>query len=217
MPDLDFQVEKVEPLAAAAAPTLMFKLRITNAEPERLPIRSLLLHCQIRIEPARRRYAAPEQEQLLDLFGRPEQWSRSLRSMVWSHSSMVVGPFTDSIAVDLPVPCSFDLTVAASKYFYALDGGEAPLSLLFSGSLFYETDDGRLQITQVPWDKEAAYRLPVQTWQQLMDLYYPNCAWICLRKDVFDRLYEYKSRRCLPTWERALESLLTVTEEQVKA
>jgi hypothetical protein len=41
-----------------------------------------------------------------------------------------------------------------------------------------------------------------------MDHYYPNSAWLCLRKDVFDRLYEYKRQRGLPTWEQALESLL---------
>ena len=35
----------------------------------------------------------------------------------------------------------------------------------------------------------------------MMEHYYPNTAWLCLRKDVFDRLYRYKSRRGLPTWE----------------
>jgi hypothetical protein len=212
---LEFQVDKVEPLAAAATPTLVFKLRITA--PGVPPIRAILLHCQIRIEPTRRRYVPAEQDNLLDLFGKPEQWSRSLRSMLWTQASIVVGPFTDSVIVELPVPCSFDLTVAASKYFYSLEGGEAPLSLLFSGSVFYETDDGRLQVTRIPWDKEAAYRLPVPTWRQLMDLYYANSAWLCLRKDVFDRLYKYKSQRCLPTWEQALESLLPAAEAQVKA
>jgi hypothetical protein len=46
-----------------------------------------------------------------------------------------------------------------------------------------------------------------------MDLYYPNSAWLCLRKDVFDRLSEYKSRHGLPTWEQTLEALLSETEE----
>jgi hypothetical protein len=158
-----------------------------------------------------------EQDQLVDLFGKPEQWSRSLRSMLWIYASVVVGPFTESIGVDLPVPCSFDLTVAASKYFYGLEGGEVPLSLLFSGTIFYEAEEGRLQVAQIPWDKEAVYRLPVESWKRLMDLYYPNTAWVCLRRDVFDRLLDYKSQRCLPTWEQALETLLSVAEEQVKA
>ena len=61
-------------------------------------------------------------------------------------------------------------------------------------------DTGALQVSQIPWDKEARYRLPVHVWQQMMDLYYPNTAWLCLRKDVFDRLYHYKVRRGIPTF-----------------
>ena len=38
-----------------------------------------------------------------------------------------------------------------------------------------------------------------------MDTYYPNSAWLCLRRDIFERLYEYKTRHGIPTWEAALE------------
>jgi hypothetical protein len=79
---------------------------------------------------------------------------------------------------------------------------------LFSGTVFYATDEGTLQVAQIPWDKEARYRLPVQVWKQMMDIYYPNSVWLSLRKDVFDRLYRYKVRRGIPTWEQALESIL---------
>ena len=27
----------------------------------------------------------------------------------------------------------------------------------------------------------------------MMEHYYPNSAWLCLRKDIFDRLFAYKS------------------------
>jgi hypothetical protein len=96
-----------------------------------------------------------------------------------------------------------------SQYFYALEDGEVPLCLLFSGTIFSaEEDGGPLQICPIPWEKEAAFRLPVGVWKAMMDLYYPNTAWLCLRRDVFDRLYLYKSRLGLPTWERAMERLL---------
>ena len=45
-----------------------------------------------------------------------------------------------------------------------------------------------------------------------MDLYYPNTAWLCLRKDVFDRLHEYKMRRGIATWEQAVERVLADAE-----
>jgi hypothetical protein len=215
MPDLNFQVEKAEPVPFAAGPLLHFKVRIcrtagTAAE----PIQSVALRCQIRIEPARRPYGGQEQERLCDLFDRPERWGRTLRPMLWTHANVVVPPFTDGTVVDLPVPCTFDFNVAATKYFDALEGGDVPLSLLFSGTIFYEADGLGLQVSQIPWEKEAAFRLPVRVWKDMMDLYYPNTAWLCLRKDVFDRLQFYKRSHGLPTWEDALERLLPADDRK---
>ncbi len=86
MPDVNFQIEAVEALTFAAAPLLNFKLRMTNAAGEG-PIHSGLLRCQIQLAATRRRYSPPEQERLLDLFGEPDRWSQTLRSMLWTHVS----------------------------------------------------------------------------------------------------------------------------------
>lgn len=212
MPDLSFQVEGAEAVAFAASPLLAFKLRVASADAEEL-IRSVALNCQIQIESTRRKYAAGEQERLLDLFGEPERWGRTLRAMLWTHASISVPPFQGSTLVDLPVPCTFDFNVAAAKYFAALEDGEVPLNLMFSGTVFYETSDETLQVEQIPWDREAKYRLPVRVWKEMMDIYYPNSAWLCLRRDVFDRLSQYKMRRGIPTWEQALERLLNDERE----
>ena len=215
MLNLNFQVASVEAVPFAVGPQLLFKLRIdeavNNGKPW-TPIHAIALRCQIRIEPARRRYEQSEQSQLLDLFGTPERWGQTLRTMLWTHTSSIVRPFTGTTVAELPVPCSYDFNVAANKFFYALEDGEVPLSFLFSGTIFYEAVDGALQVTQLSWDKEAAYRLPVRVWKEMMELYYPNSAWLCLRKDVFDRLSQYKSRRAIPTWEQALESLLPLED-----
>ncbi len=208
MPDLNFQIEGVEAVAYAASPLLSFKLRVTNAEAANEPIHTVALRCQIQIEATRRRYNAQEQERLLDLYGAPERWGQTLRTTLWTHASMVVTPFQGSTLVDLPVPCTFDFNVAATKYFAGLAEGEIPLLMLFSGTVFYEAADGALQVAQISWEKEAKYRLPVQVWQAMMDFYYPNSAWLSLRRDMFDRLNQYKMRRGIPTWEQALESLL---------
>ena len=208
MPDLNFQIEGAERVAHAAAPLMVFKLRITNAVDAGEPIQTVALRCQIQIESPRRRYSAEEQEHLLDLFGEPERWGQTLRTMLWTHASVIVPPFEGSALVDLPVPCTFDFNVAAAKYFAGLEDGEVPLLLLFSGTIFYETQEGALQVSQIPWEKETKYRLPVRVWQEMMDTYYPNSAWLCLRRDVFDRLYQYKMRGGIPTWEQALENLL---------
>lgn len=218
MPDLDFEVERAEPTPHAAAPHLAFRLRISDAAgAEAAPISAIALRCQIRIEPTRRAYAEAERERLLDLFGEPSRWGQTLHSLLWTHTSLVVPPFTGRTVVDLPVPCTYDFNVAATKYFYALEDGEVPLRLFFSGTVFYaEEDGGPLRVDPISWEKEAPFRLPVAVWKDLMDEYYPNSAWLCLRRDVFDQLYLYKSRLGLPTWEQALERLLDASGERVE-
>jgi Family of unknown function (DUF6084) len=215
MPDLKFKVLTAEPEPFAVGPLLRFKLHVSQsaaAGAKLVPIHAVALQCQIRIDPARRQYATAEQEKLLDLFDRPSRWGQTLRPMLWTHASVGIGPFTDSIVVDLPVPCTYDFNVAVTKYFYALEDGEIPVNLLFSGTVFHEGEDGALQVAQIPWDRESVFRLRVSVWKEMMEQYYPNSAWLCLRKDVFDRLYRYKSRHGLPTWEQALESLLQTPE-----
>ena len=216
MPDLNFMIERAEQVQHAMAPLLHFKLRITDADDPPVPIPAIALRCQIRIEPTRRKYAEAEQGQLLDLFGEPSRWGQTLKSMLWTHTSLIVPPFTGQTVVDLPVPCSFDFNLAATKYFHAMGDGEVPLCLLFSGTIFYADEaDGPLQVSPIPWEKEAFFRLPVPVWKAMMDHYYPNSAWLCLHRDVFDQLARYKTQLGLPTWEQALERLLDAARERV--
>ncbi len=137
MPDLDFQVESVEAVPFAVAPLLNFKLRVDNSNPDEW-IQTVALRCQIQIEPTRRQYNPEEQEKMLDLFGEPERWGQTLKTMLWTHASTVVSPFQNTTTVDLPVNCTFDFNVAGTKYFAGLASGEFPLLLLFSGTVFYE-------------------------------------------------------------------------------
>jgi hypothetical protein len=212
MPDLNFTVEKAVAVPYAAAPMLSFGLKISNADPG--TIHTVALRCQIRIEPTRRRYEPAEQGGLHDLFGEPSRWGQTMHAMLWTHASIVVPPFEGSTTVDLPVPCSYDFNLAATKYFHALGDGEVPLNLLFSGTIFYEGEDGALQVSQISWEKEATFRLPVKTWKEMMDLYYPNTAWLCLRKNAFEALNQFKSSLSLPTWESAIERLLEDSREK---
>jgi hypothetical protein len=214
MPDLDFRVEGAEVLEFAAVPSLLFKLRIENLEED--PIRSVALNTQIRIAATRRHYDAAEQQRLLELFGEPSRWKDTLRSLLWTHTVLQVPAFSGSTVADMPVSCTYDLEVVAAKYFYALEDGEVPLEFLFSGTVFYAGEGGRLQVERISWEKEAEFRLPVRLWKEMMEHYFPNSAWIRLRKDAFDRLYDYKIRKGLPTWEAALEALLRASEQEVE-
>jgi hypothetical protein len=211
-PDLTFTIETAGVLAFAAAPHIVFKLRVRNDSPQ--TVHTLILRAQVQLDVSRRRYSADEQRRLADLFGPPSQWGETLRSMLWTNTSLVVPSFENSIAVDLQLPCTFDFNVAATKYFAGIEGGEVPVSFYFNGTIFYAGQDGVLRAAHLSWDKEASYRMPVQVWHELMDTYYPSVAWLSLRRDVFDRLYEYKVRHGLPTFE---EALMNILESKVEA
>jgi hypothetical protein len=211
MPELSFQVEEAVVVPFAAAPALAFKLRIAN-QPLDEAIHTIVLRCQIQLEVTRRHYSPEEQKRMLDIFGEPERWSRTLRNLLWTHANVVVSAFKKSTVVDLPVPCTFDFNVAATKYFEGVQEGEVPLCLMFSGMVFYAQPDGTLQVAPISWQQEARFKLPVKVWREMMDAYYPNSAWLCLRRDVFDRLNRYKMEHGIPTWEILIESLVSAQE-----
>ncbi|HYA80135.1 MAG TPA: DUF6084 family protein, partial [Methylocystis sp.] len=95
-----------------------------------------------------------------------------------------------------------------------LTDGEVPLAFLFSGSLFHRDPDGALQIAQIPWSKEARFRLPSNVWRDLMNAYYPDSELLRLDAKTFDRLYEFKRRRSLLTFDDALNELLRHAEAE---
>jgi hypothetical protein len=207
MPDLDFQVTGIEASARGLTPLLHFKLEVSN-QPATERIQAVMVQAQIQIQAAQRPYDDREKERLEDLFGTPDRWGQTLRNRLWTHASATVGPFSGITETVLPVQCTYDFNVIATKYFYALEGGEVPLLFLFSGTIFYSGPDGGLQVQRIPWDRESIYRMPVNVWADLMNHHYPNSAWLSLRRDVFDRLAAYKSRLGMLTWEQAVEHLL---------
>jgi hypothetical protein len=215
MPDLNFQVERAEVVSNAASPLLALKLRLTTSDPNET-IHTVALRCQIQIETTRRKYTAEDQAKLRDLFDDPSRWGQTLKNLLWTHASIVVPSFQGSTVVDLPVPCTFDFNVAATKYFDGLSDGEVPICVQFSGTVFYASPQGSLQVAPISWDKETRFQLPVKVWREMMESYYPNSAWLCLHKDAFDRLHQYKIRNGIPTWEEAIESLIPVEETVIQ-
>jgi hypothetical protein len=199
---LGFSVVGAARVEHAAVPTLRFALRVQSE----VPVRSVLLDVQVQIAARRRGYDAAAHDRLFELFGPVADWGTTLRTLLWTRTTLVVPGFDGSTTVDLDVPCSYDLEVAASRYLDALSDGVVPLEFLFSGSVFYE-QDGALQTTRLSWESEAAYALPVSVWKETMERYFRGTAWVRLSKDSFDRLSAYKSRNALATWDDALASL----------
>ncbi len=213
MPELSVQVQSASAVPFAAVPLLSFSLEVSNRN-SATRVHSGIVRCQIQLEATKRRYDPKEQARLTDLFGEPERWSSTLKPMLWTHITFALPQFSDRAVIDVPVPCSFDFNVAATKYFDGLNAGEIPLDFLFSGTVFYQSSEGEaLQVAPIPWDLEARFRLPVSTWRDLIDHYYPNSTWLRLRRDTFERLAEYKRQHALLTWEEVFDRVLRESDE----
>jgi hypothetical protein len=207
MPDLRFEIIASEVKQFTALPTLAFKLQITN-NAENEEVYAAALKCQVMIEAVKRSYNEASKDRLHELFGEPHRWDETLRSFFWTIVNIPVPRFTAKTVVEIAIPCSEDQALAAGKYFYAVPDGNVPLAFLFSGTLFYKDPGGDLQVSLVPWEKEALCKIPAGLWHEMMDTHFPNCRWMRVRKDIYDRLVKYKAQHPFPTLENCLESIL---------
>jgi hypothetical protein len=203
-PELQFSVLDVLAATGTVAPTLCFGVRVDAGGRE---VRSLGLNVQLRIDATRRNYGPGDEARLLELFGGRERWGQTLRSLLWANISTTVPCFVGETAVQLHIPATYDFDVLAAKYLNALGGGEVPVELLFSGTLFYR-DGARLQAAPVSWEREARATLPVAVWREALEAAFPGEAWLRVRRDVLDRLWAYRAAGALPSWEATIDELL---------
>ena len=141
------------------------------------------------------------------MFGEPARWGETLNPLQLATVTVLVPGFTGSTTVQLAVPLTYDLDVAAAKYLHGLDGGQVPLLLLFSGTVFRGAPD-RVQVGLVPWHEEATYPLPAAVWRAAMDAHFPDAGWVRLHRETLDALRAYRSEHVLPTWDDTVERLL---------
>ncbi|WP_327280352.1 DUF6084 family protein [Streptomyces sp. NBC_01205] len=209
MTDFTFACTGVRADPYAAGPTLVFRLRITatgDAPGEAVRVHALALRCQIRIEPARRGYGTGEAAALHDLFGERARWGTTLQPLQFAQVAVMVPSFTGETETDVVVPCTYDMDIASGRYLSALEDGEAPLLMLFSGTAF--TGAGGFHVEPVPWDREAPFRMPAEVWREMVEQHFPGCGWLRLPRDTMADLLAYRSRHALASWEATVRALL---------
>jgi hypothetical protein len=204
-PEPVFEVLGASGRRHAAVPALDFEVHVS--EPAGRRVYLIALTAQVMIEPARRSYEAATHEALIELFGPPERWAVTTRSLLWHKADVLVPTFTGSTTFRIPVPCTYDFELAAAKYFYSLPDGEVPLAFNLNGTVFYE-EAGRLQMSLVPWSCSAEFRMPVATWRDLVEHYYPHTGWVTLQDSTLAALHEEKRNRRLPTVDATVAQLL---------
>ena len=210
-PGLRFGVTGVSAIRHAAVPTLSFTLDAEDASG--LEVFTAALTIQIQIEPVKRSYEPEERERLAELFGEPHRWATSAQRMLWTTESVLLPAFKGSASVEVPVMCNYDLELAATRYFHTVEGGEIPLSFQFTGSVYYASEGGRLQVVQIPWDTDATFQMPLATWKEMIDAYYPYRGWLPLQRETLEVLRRRKAERGLPTYDQTVVELLEEAEE----
>lgn len=205
MTDMTYTVLDVAAEQYSLTPLLTARVGIATSNDE--PIQAIALRCQIRIEPLRRNYSDDEAVGLADLFGPRERWSNTQRNFLWQHSTAMVPGFTNVTEIALPLECTYDFEVAASKYLHALRDGAIPLQFLFSGTVFGRGECG-FAVRLVSWESEARYDLPVAVWRNLIKRHYPNAGWVRLGHETVAALAAYKSARGMLDFDEAVTALL---------
>jgi hypothetical protein len=197
MPDLRFGVDSVT-RSKDAARALILRLRIENMISGE-QIESIALNIQVQIQPTRRRYSDEEKTTLRVLFGEPEAWRRSLRPLLWTNVSVKTAAFRGATVVELKLTSPASSNDAAMTYSRALQHGDIPLELLFSGTVFYRAGHS-LQAAFIAWSKEASCAVPVDVWRECM---MPQQFRLVAGEEI------EVARDHLPLWQQILEHART--------
>jgi Family of unknown function (DUF6084) len=155
MRDLSFKIEAAAFVPLVVAPTLILKLRITNADAGVL-IHSTAICCQMRFEATRPHCKAEEQ---------------GLRNSLWAYAWVEVPSFRDSTLVDLPIPCTSDFAAIAAKHFDGHSAEKIPPPLRFSGTALYADAEDIVRRAQILWEHDREFKLPVRIWRDMIDAY----------------------------------------------
>ena len=205
-PEPSFAVVGASHVPFAAAPTMRFDA--TATEPTGAEIQSIALSAQLMIDPAQRGYDAETRERLAELFGPPSGWAPATSGLPWARLAVTVPAFSGETGFTLEVPCTYDLEVAAAKYFYALADGEVPLTFHFNGTVFFWGASRRLQVAPIAWSTSASYRMPVAAWRAMIAEHYPGGGWIRVSDETLRALHERRAARGLATLDRCVAELL---------
>lgn len=190
--DPAFTVLDVAAVRHAATPTLRFDMHVSD--PAGREIYAVALSVQVQIDPAQREYDDDTRAKLVELFGAPERWGATTHSFEWARIEVLVPGFVGATSFAVQVPCSYDLELAAAKYFHSLPDGMVPLTFHYSGMVLYRDEThGGLHVTPVPWSCSTRWRMPVDTWKRAMAAFYPGGGWVRLGVDTLDALAARKA------------------------
>jgi hypothetical protein len=204
--ELQVRVLGAEPVARSLRPALRFVLHVLD--PEGRDVHLLALTADVRVEPARRRYAPGEHERLVELFGAAERWGATTHAFHWTRATALVPGFTGATSAELEVPLSVDLELATVRYLDALQDGEVPLTFALTGTVLHRGPGGRLAVEPVPWSCVASWRLPVADLRAALAEHVPPGGWVRLAPGTLEALAARRAARGDHAFDATVAALL---------
>lgn len=212
-PALTIEVLGAEHELHAAQPTLRLDMGI--AESAGVEVHAITLTAQVMLEPARRRYDDVQRAALSDLFGEPGRWPATTHAFLWTFVGATLHGFSGTATFALPIPCTADLELSASRYIDALGEGEIPIALHFSGRVLYAGDGGRIQVAHIGWDTMARHALDFGVWRRMIHHHHGDMRFVRLHRDTLAALTRRKSDEGCHTYDDVVEHLLEGAPQHV--
>ena len=192
---------RAEPRSAAPVIRLPVEVRAPGTK-----IEALVLRARVQIEPWKRVAGALEKELLRELSG--------TQPLQWADVGITLCSFAEATTFEIPISCTYDMQVAATKYLTAVVRGDIPVRVFFNGTAFFASENGFL-VEPLSWDCECEAMVPVQVWRDAMDACFAGQAWMRVDRATFDALARYRVSRGFDNWDRTLEYLLAAQEETI--
>ncbi len=206
MADLAFRVVGAAALEHAATPIVVIRAVVRSVA----PVRAVLLRCLVRIDVASRAYDAKETRDLEPVLGPADR--RVTAPLVWANLAANLPAFDGELGFDLELPCSLDLRTGAAAYLDALEGGDIPLTLFFSGTVFHGGEGGALTARPISGAAEVKTPLAVAVCREALVRHHGDATLLPVRREVLARLRRFAAERPTVTLDDAVARLLDLAE-----
>ena len=140
----------------------------------------------------------------------PADWGTTLRTLLWTRTTLVVPPFTRRHARRPAVPCTYDLEVVGVALLRRARGRRGAARVPVQRQRLLR---GRGRAAADGADRRGSARprtgCRCAVWRETMERYFRGTAWVRLRKDALRpaRRVQGARTRCR-RWEDALDALL---------
>jgi hypothetical protein len=206
--ELGFRIVGASPLEHAATPIVCVHVIAES----RAAVRAVVLRCLVVIDPGARAYDANEAAALERVLGPADR--RATAPLVWAQLPQNLPGFEGELGFDLHLPCSLDLRAGGAAYLDAIEDGNVPLTVLFSGTAFVADDAGALSALPIPQTAEARFALPIAVCRDALSRHHGDATLVPVRREILARLRRFAAHRHerTPALDDAIENLLDLAE-----